>query len=824
MEKRKKATIMALILTLSVFACLLVVNPVEAITWHTFITVTPNPCGVNQTVVVIFGFTMPTRGYGFPTYEDWTIIITKPDGTKITKGPYDTDSTGLGYMTFTPDSVGTWKIKAHYPGGLVSFGSAAWNWINLTVPAADTEEVELTVTEEPAWIHPPFPLPTGFWNYPIYAEHREWHWIADNWLLPGYDTSRQFDWGSMNGPYAPYTKVPKTPHILWTKPTLFGGLIGGPYGDDNYYTGLAYRRELQPPVIINGRLYYKQMEPPGNGFWCVDVYTGETIWYVNASYPDGKGGIVAGSAAQITCGQILNVDTRNWHGGVPYLWSTGSTTWAVWDPWTGQLIFTIINAIPIATDGYGLSFVFDNIGSLITFYLNTTDGTILMWNSSKLIDTEVGLAGMSRSYKRYNLDWKKGIEWKVPVEGVKAGWAIMAFDPKNWSVLILSNQTRGAVQYCDLFEDVAFNVKTKSVMWRKIRSEGTWEYVIGGRAMSMEDGIYTICRKETRQIYAYSISTGEQVWVTDPRPSYWATFWIGMAIVYGKVYAVAYDGICDAYDAKTGKLVWRWGPVNAGAETPYGVYPLYGGLAIADGIVWVFNGEHSADKPLYRGERMYGINATTGETVWNISGWYQQPVFANNLIIAPNGYDGQIYCFGKGPTLTTVTVPETAQPLGTTILIKGRVLDISPGTKSIRVAWNFPDGLPAVADECMGPWMEHVYMQKPRPANIKGVWVSFDAIAPNGTWIHIGGTHTDSYGMYTIPWNPPTEGIWTIVITFPGTESYWPSYTQTTIQVTAAPTAPAAPAYTTMDIAIITAVIIAIIIGIATLYMILKRK
>jgi outer membrane protein assembly factor BamB len=427
-----------------------------------------------------------------------------------------------------------------------------------------------------------------------------------------------------------------------------------------------------------------------------------------------------------------------------------------------------------------------------------------MWNSTRLLErAEVPFLGGAVPllmqlgsgmipHVMYNIDWKLGIQWTVEIPSLQPGFMfsghrIMAWDPKDWSVLIISNQTSGDPLGCEKFEDIAFNTTSKTVLWRKVRSEGTWEMVVGGRAMSMEDGIYTIVRKETRQIYAYKISNGEKLWVSDPRPSNWATFWIGMAIVYGKVYAVAYDGICDAYDAKTGDLVWRWGPVNAGAETPYGVYPLYGGLAIADGIIWVFNGEHSADKPLYRGERMYGINATTGETVWCISGWYQQPVFANNLILAPNGYDGQIYCFGKGPTLTTVSASPKVATNGATVVIEGRVLDVSPGAKNIGVAWNFPDGLPAVADESMGAWMEHVYMQKPRPTDVKGVWVSFDAIAPNGTWIHIGGTHTDSYGMYSIPWTPPTEGLWTLVATFPGSESYYASYAQTSIAVTAAP-------------------------------------
>jgi hypothetical protein len=251
------------------------------------------------------------------------------------------------------------------------------------------------------------------------------------------------------------------------------------------------------------------------------------------------------------------------------------------------------------------------------------------------------------------------------------------------------------------------------------------------------------------------------------------------------------------------KLLWTYTLPPAGYETPYGTYPISGGgqyfpngvvITVADGKLYAVTGDHTPNSPYWLGGAMYCVNASTGDLVFKISGWWSQyPAIVDGYAFDHNCYEGAIYCFGKGPTKTTVSTPDTAQPLGTTVLIKGRVLDVSPGAKDIGVAWNFPEGLPALADESMTAWMEYVYMQKPMPANVKGVWVSFDAIAPNGTWIHIGGTHTDSYGMYSVMWKPPTEGLWTFVATFPGSESYWPSYAQTSIGVTAAPLTPETP-------------------------------
>jgi hypothetical protein len=55
-----------------------------------------------------------------------------------------------------------------------------------------------------------------------------------------------------NGYFNPYTTAPNQAHILWTKPTLFGGVIGGTSSVNTYYTGSSYRLELAPPVVISG--------------------------------------------------------------------------------------------------------------------------------------------------------------------------------------------------------------------------------------------------------------------------------------------------------------------------------------------------------------------------------------------------------------------------------------------------------------------------------------------------------------------------------------------------------------------------------------------
>ena len=311
--------------------------------------------------------------------------------------------------------------------------------------------------------------------------------------------------------------------------------------------------------MINGHLYYKEMREPRMGWYCVDLATGENIWYINGTYPSSTGSLIMGQDAQISLGQILTMDTRNWHGGIAYLWSTGATTWAVWDAYTGALQYTIKNAPVIATDGFTMTFMADNTGTLYTYQVDQNSSTMVFWNSTKMINNQVSdtLGNIGRERPQYNIDWKAGIMWNIslPVLGPPIVQSltysttnisqvtaittaptvhIATWDPKNMSIIILTNQTRGTYNAAEAFEDIAVSGYTGQVLWRKVRNEGTWEEIVGSRAMSVADGIYTISRKETKQLYAYNVNTGDKAWVSDPRNSDWGTFIDGTCIAYGK--------------------------------------------------------------------------------------------------------------------------------------------------------------------------------------------------------------------------------------------------------------------------------------------------
>ena len=145
-----------------------------------------------------------------------------------------------------------------------------------------------------------------------------------------------------------------------------------------------------------------------------------------------------------------------------------------------------------------------------------------------------------------------------------------------------------------------------------------------------------------------------------------------------------------------------------------------------------------------------------------------------------NGYDNQLYCFGKGQSATTVSSPDTAVPKGTPILIKGTVTDQSPGETCLGIP---AAGTPAISDESMSAWMEYLYMQRPKPTDATGVSVVLTAYGPDGEPIDIGTTTTDANGKYGYTWNPPDEGTYHITASFEGSESYYRSEDTTYLTV-----------------------------------------
>jgi putative pyrroloquinoline-quinone binding quinoprotein len=350
----------------------------------------------------------------------------------------------------------------------------------------------------------------------------------------------------------------------------------------------------------------------------------------------------------------------------------------------------------------------------------------------------------------------------------------------------------------------------------------------------MGDGIYTIYREETRQLFAFSAATGQQLWVSDPRPNALGAFCTGEVIAYGLIYVDGYDGYIYAYNETTGAVAWSFyvGSANpSGLETPYGQYTVYGGNIVADGMLIAINQEHTEQSPLFVGEGMYVINATTGKLIWQTRGQIKQPSLAGGILVGPNMCDGQIYAFGKGPSKITVTAPDVGVTTATQITITGSITDVSAGASQEAVAANFPNGLPCVSDASMTQFMEAVYEQQPMPANITGVPVTVTVLDSNGNYRTIGTTTTNALGNFALTWKPDITGNYTLYAIFAGTGGYYGSSASTAFS--AGSTATAVPSASPLSLAstqnyimygVIAIIIVIIIIGVVLAILVTRKR
>jgi hypothetical protein len=128
-SKKINPHLIALLMLLTILATLVALPPSNEhvpawkIPTYSYITATPNPVGVGQTVTLAFWLDkLPptTAGFAGDRWRNLQIVVTKPDGSKQTLGPYDSDPVGSGYSIFTPDSMGTYTFLFSFPGQTLS--------------------------------------------------------------------------------------------------------------------------------------------------------------------------------------------------------------------------------------------------------------------------------------------------------------------------------------------------------------------------------------------------------------------------------------------------------------------------------------------------------------------------------------------------------------------------------------------------------------------------------------------------------------------------------------------------------------------------------
>jgi len=810
-----------------------------------FIIPTPNPVGVGQPMTFIFFNPQVPGGVAPLTTYLYTIDITSPTGKKetlpvpgsamsytmsIVDNKFQADATGSSWTSWTPTEVGNYTVTVKlWPYTWTTYATATdRNYYGVSI-LGDTYTVTLVVQQEPVipvgWT--PTPLPTEYWTRPIEAQNTEWYKVASFWFNNAHDTDNPVS----NNRYQRDGVGPNSGHILWTKQTEDGGLVGGgnfSVAGETFNAGHQYQTRFSNQIIMYGRLYYQEpiaWSGSGGRTVCVDLRTGEEIW-ANTTM-----------SAQPSFGYYYDWDDMNQHGVVNPGWLFSSNFGTQIHPRYGTSTTLNITNVPGGTEvigpkGESLRYSLANAG-------NSTNPAwrLTQWNSTKVFISQSSgkiPANCPITPERPGSTYWNGSMWVSSSVRTAQGYASVTTPAYDWNISVPINFANTPSIRCIQYNDVllgsngslisapSYTGSESSSWWAISLKPATLGQVLWGPKTIAQietklnenliwdnpgagEGVFVFERTPSLTWVGYSMYTGEKLWDTydtaypesDFNPfGYYATssgyHEVAFSIAFGKLFSAGYTGAVFCYDLYNGSLLWTYeAPTNM---EKFEYYTLMIGT-LADGKIYLGTHEHSADTPLFKGNRIRCLNVTTGEEIWTMLGWanpYTMAI-ADGTLIYWNNYDHQVYAVAKGPSALTVEAPMAAITQGSSLVIRGTVTDVSAGTKQNEQAARFPNGVPAVSDASMGDWMAYVYMQKPRPANATGVEVSLDTVDPNGNWIHIGTATSDASGSFSYQWTPDVPGKYTVIATFAGSGAYYASYAETAIGVDEAPPAPAAP-------------------------------
>ena len=205
------------------------------------------------------------------------------------------------------------------------------------------------------------------------------------------------------------------------------------------------------------------------------------------------------------------------------------------------------------------------------------------------------------------------------------------------------------------------------------------------------DGVIAVWSKELRTHYGFSVTSGNYLWATESE-NYADAYGLGNAehtwyFAYGRLYSTGIGGILYAYDLSTGKTAWTYNMTDPFGEPVTG-NRWWGWMdLIADGKIYIGTLEHSAENPLPRGAPYICINATDGSEIFRVNGMFRETTIgaetessATASLATMDTYDQRIYAIGKGPSAVTIDVPVDALTFGQSVVIRGSVTDVSPGT------------------------------------------------------------------------------------------------------------------------------------------------
>jgi hypothetical protein len=698
------AILIALLLTFSMTASMTLIPtasahtpPYDIPTWA-FISVMPNPVGIGQAAYVNFWIDKapPTAEaqYG-DRWQNFTVKVTTPGGTTTTLGPFTSDDTGGAHTTFTPSVVGNYTFVFSFPGQTITganppsggYSSLIAQMIGDYYEPSISKVVTLAVQTAAVGSYPTAPLPTTYWQSPVYGENINWYTIDGNWLgLKAVGHGMNTGEYNTSGNYNPYTTAPLSSHILWTTSLAFGGITGGAYGNppgseygSSYYSTSQYEPKFGG-IVINGYLYF-QLTPGSQdnpaGWECLNIRTGQQVWFENTSL-------------FFLCGQTLDYISPNQYGPIPYLWATGNpqrtfgttyssptmtgvmltvpaaqqtaaklgayapvtttltgTTYDMYDAMTGDYILSIVNGTSFS------ELTVDASGDLIGYYVNATAGTQIIqgkpvttpqggellecWNSTRAIL-------LSQTAQYYGATSPDAWLWRPPQNG------IIPFSLGiQWTEPLVTTIKGAPITPLLSITSIGSNVILMTSINTALNAGLSW-------------------LPPWRIIAGYSSITGQLIWgPINETEGAWCRVDTEQ-IANGMWYEFNHETLTwTAYNANTGALVWTTQPyvsppwayfINYQPIVAYGMLYTadFGGVVHAYNItngdqVWQFSTGTAGYSTPYGIWPLYEIDNVGGGVVFAAGGHtYSPPLFLGAQVYALNATTGQLIWSGSSFT------------------------------------------------------------------------------------------------------------------------------------------------------------------------------
>ncbi len=767
-----------------------------------YISVAPTLIGVGQTATVnLWIFPLPDNYFYQASYDGFngiTVTFIKPDGSEDTFMPVDatgiyapgqTQALGAIYFYYEPDMAGNWSVSFTMPAQNITDFSGTVLYKGCT-----SKPAHFTVQTDPVNAglltgYPWSPLPNDYWSYPINSNNREWSAISGDWLgssLMGLPVT-----GATSRLWQPYGSGPNTGHIVWSQPFKAGGIIGGDYGSWSYSSALTFASA----TIMDGKAFINI--PNENNFKCIDLTTGKMLYTAPGQINNGIHipGNPYAQALLATPGQTTVYLSSYGNQPTSYLFSAGGSiflpggAWNYYDPFTGALMMSIANVSAASyclVDGTNLA------------YGTTLDGQLFAWDLSKVIAQNFMTQLMTPPGTTLIGNWPAGITWTSPLPtplvnatGLSSSVPAIFATSADASIIVLRTNPNQFWGYRaeDGTQLWSLTLDYPTLINEQISLYGVDDFIVWDAVDSTFN--------------CYSMLNGRLRWES---PSYadspWATTWTVYGAEtndYNNFYVIFPDGTMAAMSLETGEEVWR---STAFPSTEYtaNAVPYVAGMLMVGGNIYAYAGYSTLYQinPIPRFAMMACVNASTGDITYTLNGGVLPVAAANGYVIGLGIYDGNLYCVGKGPTKTTVMASPKISSQGSSVLIEGSVIDMSPASQDDASQVRFPNGVPAVADEDMSEFMDYLHMQNATllisPPTPTGVLVSLDTLDPNGNYVHIGTVTSDMSGMFKKMWTPEVPGEYTVWATFAGSDSYWSSYAETAVGVLEAPEEPVTPA------------------------------